>query len=93
MKQAQIKLTDEERTNAIYQPVYAAAAAIVDTLITAHPEWKEVPSRNIQDRTCNPFHDKFAKSESQSVQALSSRMQNAAPSHVTTRFGGNFRGH
>ena len=61
MKQAQIKLTDDERTDTIYQPVYAAADAIVDALIKAHPEWKDVPRRKIQDRTCNPFRDKFAK--------------------------------
>jgi len=61
MKQVQIKLTDEERTDTIYQPVYAAATAIVDTLIKAHPEWKDVPRRKIQDRTFNPFRDKFAK--------------------------------
>ena len=63
MKQAQIKLTDEEHTNTINLPVRqnVAAAAIVDTLIKAHPEWKDVPRRKIQDRTCNPFHGKFAK--------------------------------
>ena len=61
MKQVQIKLTDEERTDTIYQPVYTAAAAIVDTLIKAPPEWKDVPRRKIQNRTCNPFRDKFAK--------------------------------
>ena len=63
MKQVQIKVTDEERTDTIYQPVCqnVAAAAIVDTLIKAHPEWKDVPRRRIQDRTCNPFHGKIAK--------------------------------
>ena len=63
MNQIQIKLTDEERTDSIYQPVRqnAAAAATVDTLIKAHPGWKDVPRRKIEDRTCNPFHDKFAK--------------------------------
>ena len=63
MKQAQIKLTDGERTDTIYQPVCrnAAAASIVDTLIRAHPAWKDMPRRKIQDRTCNPFYGKFAK--------------------------------
>ena len=98
MKQVQIKLTDEERTDTINQPVRqnVAAAAIVDTLIKAHPGWKGVPRRKIQDRTCNPFHGKIAKKVKANLykryQALSSTVQNAAPSHVTTRFGGNFRG-
>ena len=65
MKQVQVKLTDEERTDTIYQRVWqnATTTAIVDALIKAHPEWKDMPRRNIQDatRTCNPFHSKFAK--------------------------------
>ena len=63
MKQVQIKLTDEERTDAIYQPVCqnAAATALLTLLLKACPEWKDVPRRKIQDRTCNPFHSKFAK--------------------------------
>ena len=65
MKQVQIKLTDEERADTIYQRVWqnATTTAIVDALIKAHPEWKDVPRRIIQDatRTCNPFHGKFAK--------------------------------
>ena len=65
MKHVQIKLTDEERADTIYQRVWqnATTTAIVDALITAHPEWKDVPRRIIQDatRTCNPFHGKFAK--------------------------------
>ena len=65
MKHVQVKLTDEERTDTIYQRVWqnATTTAIVDALIKAHPEWKDVPRRNIQDatRTCNPFHSKFAK--------------------------------
>ncbi len=55
MKQVQIKLTDGERTDTIYQPVYAATTAIVDTLIKTYLEWKNVPRRKIQDRTCNPL--------------------------------------
>ena len=65
MKHVQIKLTDEERADTIYQRVWqnATTTAIVDALINAHPEWKDVPRRIIQDatRTCNPFHGKFAK--------------------------------
>ena len=65
MKHVQVKLTDEERTDTIYQRVWqnATTTAIVDALIKAHPEWKDIPRRNIQDatRTCNPFHSKFAK--------------------------------
>ena len=65
MKHVQVKLTDEERTDTIYQRVWqnATTTAIVDALIKAHPEWKDMPRRNIQDatRTCNPFHSKFAK--------------------------------
>ena len=61
MSQVQIKLTDEERTNTINQPVCQNAAANVDTLIKAHPNWKDVPRRRIQDRTYNPFHGKIAK--------------------------------
>ena len=65
MKHVQVKLTDEERTDTIYQRVWqnATTTAIVDALFKAHPEWKDVPRRNIQDatRTCNPFHSKFAK--------------------------------
>ena len=65
MKQVQVKLTDEERTDTIYRRVWqnATTTAIVDALIKAHPEWKDVPRRIIQDatRTCNPFHGKFAK--------------------------------
>ena len=63
MKQIQIKLTDEEHTGTIYQPVCqnAAATASADTLMKAHPEWKDVPRRKIQDRTCNPFHGTFVK--------------------------------
>lgn len=65
MKQVQVKLTDEERFDTIYQRVWqnATTTAIVDALIKAHPEWKDVPRRKIQDatRTCNPFHNRFAK--------------------------------
>lgn len=65
MKHLQIKLTDEERADTIYQRVWqnATTTAIVDALIKAHPEWEDVPRRIIQDatRTCNPFHGKFAK--------------------------------
>ena len=65
MKHVQVKLTDEERTDTIYQRVWqnATTTAIVDALIEAHPEWKDVPRRKIQDatRTCNPFHSNFAK--------------------------------
>ncbi|MDE0297260.1 MAG: hypothetical protein OXN17_01340 [Candidatus Poribacteria bacterium] len=65
MPKVQIKLTDEERADTIYKRVWqnATTTAIVDALIAAHPEWKDVPRRIIQDatRTCNPFHGKFAK--------------------------------
>ena len=65
MKQVQVKLSDEERADTIYQRVWqnATTTAIVDALIEAHPEWKDVPRRKIQDatRTCNPFHSKFAE--------------------------------
>ncbi len=65
MKHVQIKLTDEERADTIYQRVWhnTTTTAIVDALIKAHPEWKDVPRRIIQDatRTCNPFHSKFAE--------------------------------
>ena len=61
MKQVQIKLTHEEHTDTIYQPVYAATTAIVDTLIKTHLEWKNVPRRKIQDRTCNPLQRKLAR--------------------------------
>ena len=45
MKHVQVKLTDEERTDTIYQRVWqnATTTAIVDALIKAHPEWKDVP--------------------------------------------------
>ena len=93
MKQIQIKLTDEERIGTIYQPVCqnAATTASADTLMKAHPEWKDVPRRKIQARTCNPFHGTFVKSESQSIQAPSSTFkQNAKrrskPRHYTLRW-------
>ena len=96
MKQVQIKLTDEERTDAIYQPVCqnAAATAIVDTLIEGvsrmegraktqnpRPDLQSVPQQ-IRKKVKANLYKHF--------QALSSRMQIAAPSHVTTCFRSNF---
>ena len=80
MKQVRIKLTDEECTDTIYQPVCqnAATTAIVDTLMKAHPEWKDVPRRKIQDRTCIRSTANSQKSESQSIQALPSTFKQNA---------------
>ena len=80
MTQVQIKLTDEECTDTIYQPVCqnAATTAIVDTLMKAPPEWKDVPRRKIQDRTCIRSTANSQKSESQSIQALPSTFKQNA---------------
>ena len=55
MKQIQVKLTDEERADTIYQRVWqnATTTAIVDALIKAHPEWKDVPRQDNPGRHAN----------------------------------------
>ena len=98
MKQVQIRLTDEERIDTIYQqsPGTLPLSPLLALLLRRIPN--EMTCQDAKSKT-EPAISSMTKSqenESQSIQAFPSTFKqgrNAAPSRVTARFRGNFRGH